>query len=579
MATYEKSEILTRPPNVYRQTLNVDNLISVCSKKLSEDPNHKKALFIRASSYLKKGNFQASIEDCNRLMQLDNYNAGAYYVRGCAYEKLDMTDKSIEDFTSVLEIDPNHINAAYARGACENKRGNFAKAIDDYNMALAIDQERPISPSLNRRQQQRANLSNILDMTQGGRSDHYPMSLDQKQSQTFSSSVPRGGLAQQSPLNIEAQHNGGAFPGNNGLMSPSINQSSRAGYMNETRGSMQSSILKAGTESRYHNMNQSIGGASVASASRNFNNHNFNPGMGQSSKLRIQSMNSSVDFKNGNHSATNSMMGNMMGGSQYGMFGSNYPNTPVQNLKLLEQMNLAEYREYMNQSIGGASVASASRNFNNHNFNPGMGQSSKLRIQSMNSSVDFKNGNHSATNSMMGNMMGGSQYGMFGSNYPNTPVQNLKLLEQTNPAEYREYMKQKQAAEQFHARGYDARKKGDYELAIQQYSEALQIFPHHFKALFNRGFAYDKMGMFDQAIDDYSNAIQLDPNNAYTYYNKGISLDRKGDYDEAINCFTQAISIESNKADFYHNRGFAYRKKKEFDNAIKDYESAIRIDP
>jgi tetratricopeptide (TPR) repeat protein len=84
-------------------------------------------------------------------MKLDNYNAGAYYVRGCAYEKLDQTDKSIIDFTNVLSIDPNHINAAYARGACENKRGNFAKAIEDYNMALAIDQERPLSPSLNRR--------------------------------------------------------------------------------------------------------------------------------------------------------------------------------------------------------------------------------------------------------------------------------------------------------------------------------------------------------------------------------------------------------------------------------------------
>ena len=139
MATYEKSEILFRPPNVYRQTLNVDNLITVCTKKLKEDPNHRKALFIRASSFLKKGNFQASIDDCNALMKLDKHNAGAYYVRGCAYEKLDMTDKSIVDFTSVLEIDPNHINAAYARGACENKQGNFAKAIDDYNMALAID--------------------------------------------------------------------------------------------------------------------------------------------------------------------------------------------------------------------------------------------------------------------------------------------------------------------------------------------------------------------------------------------------------------------------------------------------------
>ena len=115
------SPIPSPPPNVYRQTLNVDNLITVCTKKLKEDPNHKKALFIRASSFLKKGNFQASIDDCNALMKLDKHNAGAYYVRGCAYEKLDMTDKSIIDFTSVLEIDPNHINAAYARGACENK--------------------------------------------------------------------------------------------------------------------------------------------------------------------------------------------------------------------------------------------------------------------------------------------------------------------------------------------------------------------------------------------------------------------------------------------------------------------------
>lgn len=136
---------------MYRQTLNVDNLITVCSKKLREDPNHKKALFIRASSYLKKGQFQQSIDDCNHLMQLDEMHAGAYYVRGCAFEKLEMVDKSIEDFTRVLQIDPHHINAAYARGACENKRGNFAKAIDDYNMALAIDKERTMSPSLNRR--------------------------------------------------------------------------------------------------------------------------------------------------------------------------------------------------------------------------------------------------------------------------------------------------------------------------------------------------------------------------------------------------------------------------------------------
>ena len=67
-------------------------MIKVCTKKLNEDPNHKKALFIRASSLLKKGLFQESINDCNKLMELSNHNAGAYYVRGCAFEKLNMTD-------------------------------------------------------------------------------------------------------------------------------------------------------------------------------------------------------------------------------------------------------------------------------------------------------------------------------------------------------------------------------------------------------------------------------------------------------------------------------------------------------
>ena len=169
MASYEKQqENFFRPPNVYRQTLNVDNLINVCTKKLAKEGNHKKALFIRASSYLKKGMFEATIDDCKALMKLENTHAGAFYVRGCAYEKLEENDKAIDDFSRVLEIDPQHINAAYARGACENKRGNFAKAIDDYNMALAIDKDRSMSPySNNRRIPFRAtsNLSVLLDTT------------------------------------------------------------------------------------------------------------------------------------------------------------------------------------------------------------------------------------------------------------------------------------------------------------------------------------------------------------------------------------------------------------------------------
>jgi tetratricopeptide (TPR) repeat protein len=160
---FEKTDYLSRPPNVYRQTLDVDNLITVCTKKLQEDPTHKKGLFIRSSSLLKKGRFAEAIQDCNQLMQLDPENAGSYYIRGCAFEKLGQIDQSIIDFTTVLSIDPNHINAAYARGACQNKRGNFAEAIEDYNMALEKDTERPTSPGGNSRKIRLRNMNYILD--------------------------------------------------------------------------------------------------------------------------------------------------------------------------------------------------------------------------------------------------------------------------------------------------------------------------------------------------------------------------------------------------------------------------------
>lgn len=35
------------------------------------DPKHKKALYIRASSYMKKGNYKDAINDCDRLLNLD----------------------------------------------------------------------------------------------------------------------------------------------------------------------------------------------------------------------------------------------------------------------------------------------------------------------------------------------------------------------------------------------------------------------------------------------------------------------------------------------------------------------------
>lgn len=100
---------------------NIEKLIAVCSRKLDQEPSNRKALFIRASSYLKKGHYFDAQEDCNRLIALDENYAGAYYIRGYSFEKLNEFHAALHDYSRVLVIDPLHVNAVFARGACLNK--------------------------------------------------------------------------------------------------------------------------------------------------------------------------------------------------------------------------------------------------------------------------------------------------------------------------------------------------------------------------------------------------------------------------------------------------------------------------
>ena len=74
--------------HLYRHPINLDNLINICTMRLKNNPNHKKALFIRASSYMKKEKYLEAIEDCHKLLDVDSKHVLAYYLIGSAHEKL-----------------------------------------------------------------------------------------------------------------------------------------------------------------------------------------------------------------------------------------------------------------------------------------------------------------------------------------------------------------------------------------------------------------------------------------------------------------------------------------------------------
>ncbi len=57
----------------------------------------------------------------------------------------------------------------------------------------------------------------------------------------------------------------------------------------------------------------------------------------------------------------------------------------------------------------------------------------------------------------------------------------------------------------------------------------------------DRGAASFQQGDYDAAIDDFSEAIRLNPNSAIAYNNRGFSWARKGAHEKAINDYSEAI--------------------------------------
>jgi len=96
----------------------------------------------------------------------------------------------------------------------------------------------------------------------------------------------------------------------------------------------------------------------------------------------------------------------------------------------------------------------------------------------------------------------------------------------------------------------------------------------------NRGVAYRLRGEYDRALQDYEQALQLNPSNANAYNNRGIIYRIKGEYGRAIADYDEAIWLR--KGDFpaaYYNRALAYADKGVFEQSLRDFDVVMRFDP
>ena len=132
-------------------------------------------------------------------------------------------------------------------------------------------------------------------------------------------------------------------------------------------------------------------------------------------------------------------------------------------------------------------------------------------------------------------------------------------------------------ADHHHARGTNARHRGDHVAAAAAFSAALKLNPRHHAARANRAYARRKIGDFVGARRDYGKAI-ADAPTAKLYNARAYCSAKLEKFDAAVADYTEALRLDPANAHALHNRGISYDRLGRDDEAARDFERALEIE-
>ena len=129
----------------------------------------------------------------------------------------------------------------------------------------------------------------------------------------------------------------------------------------------------------------------------------------------------------------------------------------------------------------------------------------------------------------------------------------------------------------YNLRGSAYYDKGEYDIAIADFNDALRIGPPSGIIFHNRGNAWRGKGDYAKAIADYDSVDQARARtSAFSLQNRGISKQALGDLDGALADINEAIRLDPSLPQPLTNRAVIWRAKGDLDRAIAD---AHRGDP
>lgn len=139
-------------------------------------------------------------------------------------------------------------------------------------------------------------------------------------------------------------------------------------------------------------------------------------------------------------------------------------------------------------------------------------------------------------------------------------------------------MRKEREGYEYFDRGRAHSDKGEFDLAIQDFTKALSLLPNDEAIYRFRGIAYSQKGEFELAIQDFTKGISSARHpNAATYLGRAKAYSALGKFELAIPDFTEFISTYPSAATAYQDRAKAYRAIGKSDMADADEKKAQEL--
>lgn len=103
--------------------------------------------------------------------------------------------------------------------------------------------------------------------------------------------------------------------------------------------------------------------------------------------------------------------------------------------------------------------------------------------------------------------------------------------------------------------------------------------PEEARQYANWGTQKMQQGQYEAAVKDFTQAVQLDPDTAAFYVNRGLARHRMGDLGVAAQDYDKAIELNPQLAEAYSNRSHVRFDQKQYDAALEDANSAVALKP